>query len=63
MPGIVVPIGVEAAAGRARTSAAIAGGVNVAQEIGPEGIRGAAKGTAQEIAKLLRDAFQKQGWI
>ena len=63
MPGIVVPIGVGAAAGRARTSAAIAGGANVAQEIGPEGIRGAAKGTAQEIAKLLRDAFQKQGWI
>lgn len=63
MPGIIVPIGVGAAAGRAGTSAAISGGANVVQELGPEGIQGAAKGTAKEIAKILRDAFQKQGWI
>lgn len=63
MPGIVVPIGVGAVAGRAATSAAIAGGANIVQELGPEGIQGAAKGTAKEIAKILRDAFQKQGWI
>ena len=63
MPGIVIPVTGGAIAGRAATSAVIAGSANVAQELGPEGIQGAAKRTAKEIAKLLRDAFQKQGWI
>ena len=63
MPGLVVPVGVGAIAGRAGISAAIAGGANIVQELGPEGIQGAAKRTAKEIAKILRDAFQKQGWI
>ena len=41
----------------------IAGGMNVAQEMGPESMSAAAKRTAEEIAKVLKDAFRKRGWI
>ncbi|UCF94992.1 MAG: hypothetical protein JSW39_12845 [Desulfobacterales bacterium] len=50
-------------AGRAATSVAVSGGLNVAQEVNPESIEGAAKRTAGEIAKLLAEAFKKQGRI
>ena len=63
MPGFVVPFGVGLATGRARTTAAVAGGINILQELGPESMRAAANRTAKDIAKILRDAFQKQGWI
>ena len=63
MPGMLVPVIGGAAAGRAATSAAVSGGLNVAKEIGPESIESAAKRTAEEIAKVLRDAFKKRGWI
>ena len=63
MPGIVVPLGIGAATGRARTSAVVAGGLNVAQELGPESMRAAANRTAKDIAEVLRDAFENQGWI
>ena len=63
MPGMLVPVGAGAAAGRAATSAAVAGGVAAAKEVGPEGMNAAAKRTAEEIAKLLSDGFVRQGWI
>ncbi len=63
MPGMIVPVGVGAVAGRAGTSAIIAGGMNVAQEIGPESLNAAAKRTAQEITKILSRAFAEHGWI
>ena len=63
MPGILVPVLGGAAAGAAGRSAVIAGGMNVAQEMGPESMRAAAKRTAEEIAKVLKDAFRKRGWI
>ncbi len=56
MPGMLVPIGIGA-------SAAISGGLNVAQELGPESMRSAANRTAEEIAKVLEKAFKKRGWI
>ncbi len=63
MPGMLVPMAGGAAAGRIATSAAISGGTNIAKEIGPESVEGAAKRTAEEIAKVLREAFKKRGWI
>ena len=63
MPGILVPVGVGAATNRAATSAAVAGGANVVQEIGPESMSNMAKLTAEEIASLLSEAFKKRGWI
>ena len=63
MPGMIVPVVGGAIAGRATTSAAIAGGLNVAQELGPESMQAAANRTAEEIAKVLEEAFKKRGWI
>ncbi len=63
MPGMLVPVAGGAAAGTAATSAAISGALNVGQEVKSESIQGAAKRTAEEIAKVLEDAFKKRGWI
>lgn len=63
MPGMLVPVLGGAAAGRAGTAAIISGSMNVAQELGPESLGGAAKRTAQEIAKELAKEFYRQGWI
>ncbi len=63
MPGMLVPVAGGAAAGRVVTSAAISGGMNVAKEVGPESMEGTAERTAEEIAKVLREAFVKRGWI
>ncbi len=63
MPGMVVPVGVGAAAGRVGTSAGVSGGANVAQGIGPESLRSMAKQTAKEIAKVLSQDFARLGWI
>ena len=63
MPGMLVPVGAGAAAGRAAKSAAIAGGVGVAKEVGSEGMNAAAKRTAEQIAELLSEGFVRQGWI
>ncbi len=63
MPGIMVPLAAGIVTGRPGTTAAVAGGVNILQELGPESMRAAANRTAKDIAKILRDAFQKQGWI
>ncbi len=63
MPGVLVPVGVGAAAGRATTSAVIAGGANVVQEIGPESIESASLRTAEEITKIVEEAYRKRGWL
>ncbi len=63
MPGILVPVGVGAAAGSAGTSAAIAGSANVIQEFGPETIESAAERSAEEISRVLGDAYQERGWL
>ena len=63
MPGMLVPVAGGAAAGTAATSIAISGGMNIAQEKGPESLEGAAKRTAEEIAKVLSQAFARHGWI
>ncbi len=63
MPGMIVPVAGGAVAGRAGTSAIMAGGMNVAQELGPESMNAAAKNTAKEIIRLLSRAFAEQGWI
>jgi hypothetical protein len=62
-PGMLVPVVGGAVAGRAGTSAAISGSMNVAQEMGPESIEGAAKRTAKEIGKVLSEGFKRRGWI
>lgn len=63
MPGILAPVGVGAAAGRAATSAIISGSANVAKELGPESIESAAERTADEASQLIGDAYKKRGWL
>ncbi len=63
-PGMAVPLVVMGGIfGRPVQAAAISGGVNILQELGPERIQALADGTASEIAKLLRDNFRRRGWI
>jgi len=45
------------------TSVAISGAANVLQELGPEGLDGAAKRTAKEIAKVIVKAYEERGWM
>ncbi len=64
MPGMIVPVGAGAIAGRAAVSAAVSGGMNVASEtIGGESIDAAATRTAKRIAEVMKRAFKRQGWI
>ena len=63
MPGMLVPIGAGAAMGTVATSVAISGAANVLQELGPEGLDGAAKRTAKEIAKVIVKAYEERGWM
>jgi hypothetical protein len=62
MPGILVPVGVGAAAATMATSAAVGGASNILQEAGPESIRAAAKRTAEEIAKIVAAEWKRRGW-
>jgi hypothetical protein len=63
LPGMLVPVGIGAAAGSVATSAAVSGAANLGQEAGPESIQGAAQRTAKEIAKLIVDAYKTRGWL
>ncbi len=63
MPGMIVPVIGGAVAGRAQTTAAVSGVLNVGQELGPESIEAAAERTAEEIGKVLSEAFKERGWI
>ncbi len=63
-PGMAVPlIIVGGIMGRPLQAAAISGGINIIQELGPEKIQGAANRTAKAIAKELRTGFRRRGWI
>ncbi len=63
-PGRAVPlIIVGGIFGRPVTAAAVSGGINIIQELGPEKIQGAANRTAKAIAKELRTGFRRRGWI
>ncbi len=63
MPGMLVPIGAGAAMGTVATSVAISGTANVLQELGPEGLDGAAKRTAKAIANVIVKAYKERGWL
>lgn len=63
MPGILVSVGVgAAAAGAATGSAMVSGGANVGQEFGPESIEAAAQRTANEVADLIHAGWRERGW-
>ncbi len=63
-PGMAVPlIIVGGIFGRPVTAAAISGGINLLQELGPEKMQGAADRTAKAISKELRAGFRRRGWI
>jgi hypothetical protein len=62
MPGMLVPIGVGAAAGSVVKSAAISGGLSTARELGSAPVDERAKATAEEIAKRIEAAYEKRGW-
>jgi hypothetical protein len=62
-PGMVVPAIVTVATANP-IGLAVGGAVKVGQEVaGTGGTRGAAKHTAEAIAKVLKERFQEQGWI
>jgi hypothetical protein len=58
MPGMVVSLGVGSAA-----TIAASGASKVFTEAGPEGIDGAAKRTAKEIAELMVAGYKRRGWM
>lgn len=63
-PGMAAPLVVVGGIfGRPVTAAAVSGGLNIAQELGPERIQAAADRTAKAISDELRAAFKRQGWI
>ncbi len=62
MPGMAVPVGAGAMAGRAATSAAISGGMNVMQEV-TGGLDSDAGRLAGELAKRAENFYKRQGWL
>jgi len=63
-PGMALPlIIVGGILGRPLQAAAISGGLNLLQELGPEKMQGAADRTAKAISKELRAGFRRRGWI
>ena len=61
-PGMAVPVGAGAAAGRAATSAVVSGGMNVAREV-RGGMDADAGRLADEIAKRAETFYKRQGWL
>lgn len=61
MPGMAVPVGAGAAMGRAATSAAISGGMNVVQEV-TGGIDATVQDLAEELADRAASFYTRQGW-
>ena len=61
MPGMAVPVGAGAAAGRAATSVVVSGGMTTAREIkGP--LSSESKNTAEQIGETIERMFTKRGW-
>lgn len=63
MPGMLVPVGAGAAAGRAATSAIVSGGLSGARELGGAPIDERAKATAKTLAERIEEAYKKRGWM
>lgn len=63
MPGMLVPVGAGAATGNLARSLVIGGGVAAIKEVGPETIEAAAERTAAEISELIRQGYEKKGWL
>lgn len=63
MPGILVPVGIGAAAGTAGGAAAVSGTSNILQEMGAESLDGAAKRIADEIAAIVVAAWRERDWL
>ncbi len=61
MPGMAVPVGVGAAAGRVVTSAIISGGMNIVQEVTGE-LRGDVERLAEQFAERAENFYKRQGW-
>ena len=59
LPGMLVPVGIGAAAAGVLAS----GASNVMQERGPESIDAAAQRTAKEIARHMVEAYRQRGWL
>jgi NADPH-dependent 2,4-dienoyl-CoA reductase/sulfur reductase-like enzyme len=62
MPGMAVPVGAGAAMGRAASSAAISGGMNVMQEV-TGGLDKSVKNLAEELAERAVSFYTRQGWL
>ena len=62
MPGMLVPVGAGAASGELARSVIISGVIATAKEVGPETIEAAAERTAEEIAGLVEEGYEKRGW-
>jgi len=63
MPGVAVPIGVGAAAGRAAESAAISGGLHVAGETRAAVSDPNAQHLAEALGKQIAEFAASQGWV
>jgi len=61
MPGMAVPVGVGAVAGRVVTSVIISGGMNIVQEISGE-LKNDVSRLADQIAERAVDFYTRQGW-
>ena len=62
------PVGLSVApaavpAGTFGEATATSGSVNAAKELGPEGLKAAAKRTAKEITKALTQILVRHGWF
>ena len=62
MPGMAVPVGAGAAAGRAATSAAISGAMAVTREV-TGGMSADTKRLAGKLADRMEAFYQRQGWL
>ena len=64
MPGMAAPLIVMGGIfGRPVMAAAVSGGMNIVQEAGTETMGAAARRTAAEMAKVVRDGYRKRGWL
>lgn len=61
-PGMAIPVGAGAAAGRAASSAVISGGMNVVREV-RGGLDAEAGRMAEKMAERVEAFYKRQGWL
>ena len=61
-PGMAVPVGAGAAAGRVATSAAISGGISVVSEL-TGGLKADAGRIAEKLAERTEALYRRRGWL